>query len=99
MLTAVPLVDDKKVLDQYIKKLKMKERSKMKDDDDDITTPTPDVNFEKLKIIDDYLTMRSQFLKRVESTEPVVHEWQLKVRELNFYRALVDKIESDIVKR
>ena len=58
LLTTVPLIDDTKVLDKYMRKIKMKERMKMQDDDDDITTPTPDVDFDKLRIIDDYLNMR-----------------------------------------
>ena len=47
----------------------------MQDSDNDITTPTPELDFDKISIIDNFLNMRNKFIQKVEKTESLAHSW------------------------
>lgn len=99
LLQRVPLIDIKHHdLEKYLKNLKARERKKMQDAENDENVQ--DIDFEKIKLIDDFIAVKNRYLGGgVMSSDPMPLGNMVSTREFQFYLKLSEKIAENIQRR
>lgn len=58
-----------------------------------------ELDFVKIKIIDDFLNLKRRHLMAIEKNEPGLSDSQMIQKENEFYKSLVEQIHQNMVRR